>query len=156
MRDQRVVKWRDDKAEKEFDHFTKTKKMMTRNNITLSAEMISFRRKLSKLRKHLDQEGKPSELTRKLMNFLNKEIKNFIKRDIDRASSSKIEAIWDEKDPAKAWHQLKDVEPDIGKCKEDSSKTGIEDKHSNLQKDEASVAQIHEDAPKNKPVRISR
>ena len=54
------------------------------------------------------------------MNFFKKEIKKYIKRDTERASSSKIEAIWDEKDPAKAWRHLNDVEPDIGKCKEDS------------------------------------
>ena len=131
-----------------IDANTTNRKLMTRNEIALSAEtreIIVFRRKLNKLRKYLDATGKPSDLTRKLMNSLNREIKRLIKRDVEKTTLSKIESISNEKDSARAWRQLKDMEPDIGKGKEDAGSMGIEDTNGILQKDEAIVAQIHAD-----------
>ena len=125
---------------------TKVKKIMTRNNIALSKEtegLIKFRRKLNKLRKDWESVGKPTETTRKVMNYLNREIKKNIKKDVEKKTASKIESLWEEKDAGKLWRDLKEIEPDLGKAKGESNSCGIFDAHGTLQKDEQSLAAIH-------------
>ena len=125
---------------------TTTRKVMTRDNIALSKEtqeLIKFRRKLNKMRKEWEAAGKPTETTRKVMNSLNREIKKLIKRDVESKTASKIESIWDERDAAKMWRNLKEIEPDLGKNKDESSSCGIFDAQGVLQKDEEILAAIH-------------
>ena len=130
------------------DANTREKKFMTRNDVILSNEtkdFIQIRRKLNKIRKSWDDEGKPTELVRKISNFANREIKRLIKRDLEKSKASKIEKIWDERDAAKSWRMLKDMEPEIGKSKAECSSIGIEDRNGVVQKDESTVAEIHAD-----------
>ena len=125
---------------------TKKRKLMTRDNIALSKEtneLITFRRKLNKMRKEWDAAGKPTDTTRRVMNNLNREIKKLIKRDVESKTATKIETVWEEKDAAKAWRSLREIEPDIGKKKEDAANSGIFDAHGVLQKEEESLATIH-------------
>ena len=125
---------------------TKSKKIMTRDNVALSAEtqnLIKFRRKLNKLRKEWESVGKPTETTRRVMNFLNREIKKHIKKDVERKTASKLDSIWEEKDAGKFWQNLKEIEPDLGKSKSESSCCGILDANGVLQKEDEALAAIH-------------
>ena len=122
------------------------KKILTRNDIALSketVELINFRRRLNKLRKYNDSNDKSTDLVRKVMNYLNREIKRLIKRDVEKTTATKVEALFEEKDAAKSWKMLKEIEPDIGKKQEEASCCGIEDDNGVLQKDDATVAKIH-------------
>ena len=125
---------------------TKSAKMFTRDNISLSkstSELIRFRRKLIKLRKGWESHNKPTEIIRHMINSSNREIKKLIKRDVERKMASKIEEIWEQKDASKSWKQLKEIEPDIGKKREDEACISIKDSNGILQKDDETLANIH-------------
>ena len=123
-----------------------SRKIMTRDNIALSTEtqnLIKFRRKLNRLRKDWESVGKPTETTRRVMNYLNREIKRQIKKDVEIKTASKLNSLWDEKDAGKLWRDLKEMEPDLGKGKTEASSCGIFDANGILQKEDDALAAIH-------------
>ena len=131
-----------------LDQFSKTRKTFTRDNIALSAEtheLIIFRRRLMKLRQGWEANGKPTTLIRRTINNLNREVKRLIKRDVEAKTATKLEGIFEEKDASKTWKNLKEIEPDIGKKREDDCGNGIKDASGIIRKDDDSIAQIHGD-----------
>ena len=125
---------------------TKSKTILTRNCIALSAEtseLIKFRRKLMKLRNGWEAANKPTAVIRRTINNLNREVEKLIKRDVESKTATKIETIYNEKDASKSWRKLKELEPDIGKSKEEGCGNGIKDAHGNIQKDDKQLARIH-------------
>ena len=131
---------------------SKTKRVMTRDNVCLSKhteDLIKIRRKLNKIRKEWENDDKPTEVIRHMGNILNKDIKRNIKREVEANLAQKITEITEEKDAAKSWRSLKDIAPCIGKTRSSLVSNGIEDANGNLQKEDTTIASVHADRLSN-------
>ena len=144
--DQSIINF-NEKINSVVDKNTKRIKVLTRNGHYLSKDTtndICLRRKLMQIRKSWEEKDRPTDLIRTVINRLNKEIKQKIKKDVEIHESRQIKEIWDERDSGKAWTKLKSFDPDLGKNKSnDEIQNGIEDANGVLQREDEAVAKIH-------------
>ena len=135
-----------DTIKKAVEKNSKSEKIFIRDNIKLTyetAELISLRRKINKLRKTWEEKNRPTDIIRKTSNFINKEIRRLIKRDVEASTAIKLADLSETKDASKSWRLLKEMEPDIGKTRAETVSDGIEDAQGIIKKDDDSIALIH-------------